>query len=252
MTSLKKHIIPLQRESLDLAFNIQSYDTIKYTNKNIGIELDRAIKEAIRITGQTEKKESTTVLDDKSILRRFEMEGFSLKDDDWFLNEAIEDTNFKGFGQHEKELYLYLGKIDKEEEYNSYLEDLDIVLFRSEKKYQELKQQYEYVQKNIERVKQLDEDGIVSTKEESRSRQGVRSKSSRIYEMSRQETDFRERLALMEHFHVGFIFSHNMKNSDFIKRAEAIIGRYDKYKLIYNEGNELAIDGLTLSFGLTN
>jgi len=36
MTSLRKHIIPLQRDDLHLAFNIQSYDTIKYNNKNIG------------------------------------------------------------------------------------------------------------------------------------------------------------------------------------------------------------------------
>ncbi len=30
MTSLEKHIIPLQKENLKLAFNIQSHDTIKY------------------------------------------------------------------------------------------------------------------------------------------------------------------------------------------------------------------------------
>lgn len=39
MTSLRKHIIPLQRENLKLAFNIQSYDTIKYGPKNIAAEL---------------------------------------------------------------------------------------------------------------------------------------------------------------------------------------------------------------------
>jgi hypothetical protein len=33
MTSLRKHIIPLQKDSLKLAFNIQSYDTIIPTIK---------------------------------------------------------------------------------------------------------------------------------------------------------------------------------------------------------------------------
>jgi len=39
MASLRKHIIPLQKEGLFLAFNIQSYDTIKYNPKNVGVEL---------------------------------------------------------------------------------------------------------------------------------------------------------------------------------------------------------------------
>ncbi len=46
MTSLRKHIIPLQKDKLKLAFNIQSYDTIKYTDSNISSEIDRAIKDA--------------------------------------------------------------------------------------------------------------------------------------------------------------------------------------------------------------
>ncbi|MFC1693663.1 hypothetical protein ACFL1R_09180 [Candidatus Latescibacterota bacterium] len=56
MTSLRKHIIPLQKEDLVLAFNIQSYDTIKYKPSNIASELDRAIKDAIKITETVEKK----------------------------------------------------------------------------------------------------------------------------------------------------------------------------------------------------
>jgi hypothetical protein len=53
MTALRKHIIPLQKEDLELAFNIQSYDTTKYNNKNINLELDSAIRDAIRLTDST-------------------------------------------------------------------------------------------------------------------------------------------------------------------------------------------------------
>jgi len=61
MTSLEKHIIPLQKEDLTLAFNIQSYDTIKYNSRNIGTELDRAIRDAIRITEEGAEPSTTTL-----------------------------------------------------------------------------------------------------------------------------------------------------------------------------------------------
>jgi hypothetical protein len=56
MTALRKHIIPLQKEDLKLAFNIQSYDTIKYSSKNVGVELDRAMKDAIKLTESQDKE----------------------------------------------------------------------------------------------------------------------------------------------------------------------------------------------------
>ena len=68
MTSLGKHIIPLQKEDLKLAFNIQSYDTIKYNFRNIGTELDRAIKDAIRITESRDKEDEKAPFGCKSIV----------------------------------------------------------------------------------------------------------------------------------------------------------------------------------------
>ena len=107
MTSLRKHIVPLQKEDLVLAFNIQSYDTIKYTPKNLASELDRAIKDAIRITEAKEKDEKRTSVPEKTVLRKLELAGFDLRNDDWVLSDAIEDTHFKGFGQYDKGFYLY-------------------------------------------------------------------------------------------------------------------------------------------------
>ncbi|MBC8468290.1 MAG: hypothetical protein H8D56_02360 [Planctomycetes bacterium] len=138
MTSLEKHIIPLQKENLKLAFNIQSYDTIKYNLKNIGKELDRAIRDAIKITEEGAEPKRADFISQKIILRSFELAGFKIKSDSWFLNDVIDDTDFRGFSHNEEGFYVYLGKVDEEEELQSYLEDINIVFYRTEKKYQEL------------------------------------------------------------------------------------------------------------------
>ncbi|CAG0996450.1 hypothetical protein METP2_02948 [Methanosarcinales archaeon] len=141
MTSLEKHIIPLQKDDLKLAFNIQSYDTIKYNHRNIGAELDRAIKDAIKITESKEQTEKKYVFPERSILRRFELAGLLLKDEKWFLHEMIDDTNFKGFGRYniDFDFYVFLGKIDELNEIQVYLEDLNVILYRIEKLHQDLK-----------------------------------------------------------------------------------------------------------------
>lgn len=136
MTSLGKHIIPLQKEDLKLAFNIQSYDTIKYNFGNIATELDRAIKDAIKITESRDKEDKKAEgLPEKSILRHLELSGLELKGTNWVLDDAINDTEFKGFGQYDKGFYVYLGKLDDQEEMQTYLDDLNIVLYRTEKKF---------------------------------------------------------------------------------------------------------------------
>lgn len=158
MTSLHKHIIPLQKEDLELAFNIQSYDTIKYSARNIATELDRAIKDAIRITEAKEKDDKTTGLPEKTLRRKLELAGLELKDHEWVLAEAISDTNFKGFGQHQKGFYVYLGKIDDASEFHDYLDDLGVVLYRTEKKCEELERGLSEIEKALAaRVKALEE-----------------------------------------------------------------------------------------------
>jgi len=148
MTALRKHIIPLQKENLKLAFNIQSYDTIKYSSKNIATELDRAIKDAIRITEAKEQDDKKTSFSEKTLLRRFELQAFELRDDNWLLYDAIEDTNFKGFGQYDKRFYVYLGKIDDPSEFQGYLDDLGVVLYRTEKKAETLNESLSGFYKN--------------------------------------------------------------------------------------------------------
>lgn len=56
MTSLHKRIIPLQKKDHKLAFNIQSLDTIKYTQKDFSSEIENAIREIFLEDERTENK----------------------------------------------------------------------------------------------------------------------------------------------------------------------------------------------------
>jgi hypothetical protein len=156
MTSLRKHIIPLQKDDLNLAFNIQSYDTIKYNARNISSELDRAFKDAIRITEGGDKKDQKDLhgfLPTKTLLHKMELSGFEIKKESWILNSAISDTDFKGFGQHAKGFYVYLGKIDENNEFQTYLEDTNVVLYRTEKKYEEIEKELLSLNKRKDELK---------------------------------------------------------------------------------------------------
>ncbi len=124
MTALKKHIIPLQKDGQTLAFNIQSYDTIKYLPKNLSAELEDAIRDAIRNKESTGDEKESADINDRAILRKLEIAGFVEKTSNWILNSAIDDTLCRGFGCDREEAYMFLGKIDTEEDMATYLEDL--------------------------------------------------------------------------------------------------------------------------------
>jgi hypothetical protein len=132
MTALRKHIIPLQKEDLELAFNIRSYDTIKYNNKNITAELDSAIRDAIRLTEGKESEETSKPMDDKFILRRMELAGFEEERFYAYFGKIIDDTEFKGF-LHPEGFIVLLGKADNDKDLQIYLDDLGVVVYRIEK-----------------------------------------------------------------------------------------------------------------------
>ena len=57
MTTLNKRIIPLQKENQKLAFNIQSLDTIKYSEGNFASEIESAIKSIFSEPEQVEERQ---------------------------------------------------------------------------------------------------------------------------------------------------------------------------------------------------
>jgi len=64
MTALKKEIIPLQHSEHKLAFNIQSLETIKYTNENLADELEKAIKKTLAIIELSRESEQVEIESD--------------------------------------------------------------------------------------------------------------------------------------------------------------------------------------------
>ncbi len=234
MTALGKHIIPLQKENLKLAFNIQSYDTIKYTFGNIAIELDRAIRDAIKITESKDKEDKKVgFLSEKSILRGFEISGLELRDERWFLDDVINDTQFKGFGQYDKRFYVYLGKLDDQEEMQTYLDDLNIVLYRTEKKFEELERDIQELEKERQDF-ELD----VPQSRISREHRARRSIASQADPKKKLE-DKKGKADLMSHIYVGFIINSEIDISDFIKNAESMMSKYDRFSLTYSRENEI-------------
>lgn len=136
MTALGKHIVPLQKDGQILAFNIQSYDTIKYNNSNMNSELDRALRDAVKITEDKNNEVEEIRLSEKSLLRRIELSGLDEidknDDTDSDMSEIVSDTLFKVFVNGKEEKYILIGKIDNENEFSTYLEDIDIIVYRIE------------------------------------------------------------------------------------------------------------------------
>lgn len=116
MTALKKHIIPLQKDDMDLAFNIQSYDTIKYNDSNLGVELEKAIKTAVEIV---EERKGTSIekiyLESKNFKYKMEINGFKILDKKNYsyirsegLSSIFYDTGYYGFLNNDEEILLLL------------------------------------------------------------------------------------------------------------------------------------------------
>ena len=234
MTALGKQIIPLQKEDLKLAFNIQSYDTIKYTFGNIATELDRAIRDAIKITESKDKEDKKVgFLSEKSILRGFEISGLELRDERWFLDDVINDTQFKGFGQYDKRFYVYLGKLDDQEGMQTYLDDLNIVLYRTEKKFEDLERDMQELEKERQDF-ELD-DLQIRISREHRARRSIASQ----VDPKKKLEDKKSKADLMSHIYVGFIINSEIDISDFIKNAENMMSKYDRFSLTYSRENEI-------------
>jgi hypothetical protein len=237
MTSLRKHIIPLQKAELELAFNIQSYDTIKYNPGNINSELDRAIKDAIRITESPQKEQLTQDLPDKTILRRFELAGFDLKDAHWFLSHVIDDTLFYGFGHTDRRHYLYLGKIDESDDFQNYLEDLDVILFRTEKEARALSEKLREAK---------DRRASLIAQEQQEEHMEVIARRTRrpfvqreLQEVESDINDLTSKEELMATVYIGFIINDRLDCSEFIGKTRAIVDQYERYKVSFNSGTQI-------------
>lgn len=152
MTALRKHIIPLQQETLRLAFNIQSYDTIKYNSKNLSSELDKAIAEAAKTTepGRSGRHESQGV-SERTVLRNLELAGYFAADRDAPIASAVRDTGFRAFYSNEHPSVLLLAKVDTKAEVVGFLEDLAVVVPRVEAAHLQIRGEHDRVSQAYDR-----------------------------------------------------------------------------------------------------
>lgn len=247
MTALRKHIIPLQKEDLKLAFNIQSYDTIKYSSKNVAVELDRAIKDAIKLTESQEKEDEHSLLTDKVIMRRLELAGFTAKDNKWFLHDAIGDTNFRGFGHNEKRLYLYLGRIDSETDTQNYIDDLGVVLYRTEQKRRDLISNKEDYKRRIEAATAEGGPSPTGTPLNRRSVAGSYFERT-VREYTDQIADIDSKLSTMSRIVVALIVIPDIDLTAISKRIEYMIGENAQYEIAVGTRDEITVDGTKIRF----
>lgn len=243
MTALRKHIIPLQNEDLELAFNIQSYDTIKYKQSNIEAELDRAIKDAIKIT-ESKKIEEKGPIPEKTILRNLELNDFELleydKLSDWILSDAIDDTGFKVFKQHIKDFYLYLGKIDMEEDIENYLGDLNVILYRTEKIIKDFENKLKKINEDNKTYYSLLNYEYNSEHENEKYR-------NKISELDDMYDLIEEKLWSTRDLDVGFIINPYVDIQQFKEKAKIIVKEYKGHDLIFSDGNEIEIRNEVIS-----
>ncbi len=240
MTALHKHVIPLQRDDLKLAFNIQSHDTIKYNSRNLTTELDLAIKDAVRLTEAKDGDKTPHAVADKVILRRLEMAGFVLKDQNWFLSDAISDTSFRGFGQHDKGFYAYISKIDSIDDMQTCLDDLSIVLHRTDKLVKTIHQGLN----DLERERQ--EQNVKEQLAALNGRPVVVGWSP----TSPDETiaEMQDRLELMTTIFIGVIIKNELDSSEFLRSVATMIEGRDRYRLSVSENGKMAFGEVMVDF----
>lgn len=117
MVSQNKHIIPLQDERYNLAFNISPLDTIKYNDSNFKAKVSEAINYAIKRT--TEKKESATPPQGPEITIYYNIHGFKLSDTSVtflkLLYEHGSNLGFFLFDHRSLGTYKYVGLFENED-----------------------------------------------------------------------------------------------------------------------------------------
>lgn len=139
MAALGKHIIPLQKEGQKLAFTIQTHDTIKYTSGNLAAELERALKDAVKLTEEDRSgREEPGALSTRLVQRSLEINGYQIKDYDWFLRREVEDTVFMAFGCAERQEYILLTIASTREELLDALTDMRVLAKRFESRRNDL------------------------------------------------------------------------------------------------------------------
>jgi len=158
MTALNKHVIPLQKEGQELAFNIQTHDTIKYTPRNLSTELDKAFKDAIKTTQEDRSGyQDVGAISIRLFSRCLEINGYERKDYHWFLSDDFDDTVFTSYGHPERREYLFFTVANDKESLQNALTDMPVIIRRLESRHKELSEKIDALSAEIAQLNQESE-----------------------------------------------------------------------------------------------
>lgn len=212
MTALDKYVIPLQKEGQDLAFNIKTHDTIRYTAGDVSTEIDSALKEAIRITvGERESRlgEIISVNMYRSFLaiNEYRTMGYS-----WFLRDDLDGTVFVGYKNDRRSEYLFFTVVDDKEELKTVLMDIKVVKRRLNTRFDNLVNKIETLNKRIEK----EEEEIERQKAEAKKEKDIRFRiyydnaERKLNELLEEKKEASERVELIKNSKFGVILTPDL------------------------------------------
>lgn len=185
MTALGKYVIPLQKDGQVLAFNIQTHDTIKYTPRNLSAELDRAFKDATKLTQEDRSgHERQGGVHTRLFSRSLEINGYQAKSSDWYLSDEIDDTYFEGYEHPKRHGYVFFAIAEDRDSLVDVLTDMQVITKRLETRVSTLEIEAESLSSEIEQLKKE----VSQLGEELRTAKGLRDYPLRTAKRSLEST----------------------------------------------------------------
>jgi len=172
-------------------------------------------------------------------LRAFELAGFELKGDNWFLNDVIDDTDLRGFSHNEEGFYVYLGKIDEEAELEACLEDINIVFYRTEKHYQELDVKIADLHRELE-----------SRRSEDYSTAVRRFRSRATKQIVREVDEWRTAKEQMSKMYIALIIDPGINRTNFMREAKKLFSQHDRFELVVDKDNLVQFDSVKVKLAV--
>ncbi len=258
MTTLGKVIVPLQKEGHNLAFNIQTHDTVKYTPRNISSELDRALKDAIKATQEGSATKGYIGRYAQRIpYRSMEIAGYQRKGTQWFLSGEIEDTNFIAYGHPERREYVFFTVGTDKESVVSTLTDMQVLLKRLETSYSDLTTKLEGVDSSVEeleeQIKLMEAQPELTTIRIGESTHGFTNRSimrDRLVKQIQSRDDLSGKLELIKNSKFAIVLMAEVKDlqSKVLEQWDAIDNQILKLPLYVGETSGIRIGDFSVQF----
>lgn len=257
MTTLGKAIIPLQKEGQDLAFNIQTHDTIKYTPRNISAELDRALKVAIKATQEDSSTRGHIGYQAQHIFyRSMEIGGYQKKDSRWFLSDEIEDTDFVAYAHSGRQEYVLFTVETDKESIVSTLTDIQVIVKRLEAKYSDFTTDRESritrIQTSQQEAEREEEQPVPNILDMEptffTSQAGILEES--IVRLTREAEELSDRLALMRNIKFAVVLMPGVEylQEKILKQYDGIDNHILKIPLYVGDSSGIHIGDVSISF----